>query len=153
MLQQLRKSTSDGVIQAAQKNQLLCGRVIHRGGASFKLALQIADKMRFTSTMAAANNDHTVFIVGVINQLLKNLILTHQLGRSRHFTLFVITATEELKRRKRHVGRHEIGILGCHIVSLNRIALHYRTILFPLHELIASFTEICVKLLMGSPST
>ena len=95
------------------------------GDVMYALPRALADKMRFTSAMSAANNDHTVFIVGVINQLLKNLILTHQLGRSRHFTLFVITATEEFKRRKRHVGRHEIGILGRHIVSLNRIAFHY----------------------------
>ena len=90
--------------------------------------------MGFTSSVVASNNDHAMLIVGVIDQLLKNLILTHQLSGSRHFALFIIATTEKFKRRKRHVGRHKIGIFGSHIVSLNRIPFHYRTILFPLHE-------------------
>ena len=109
--------------------------------------------MRFTSAVIASDNDHTMLIVRVVDQLLENLIFAHQLCRGRHFRLFIIATTEKLKRRERHVSRHEIGIFGGHIICFNRILFHYRTILFPFHESIASFTEMCVKPLIGSPST
>ena len=127
--------------------------IIYSGGTPFKLAFQIADEMRFTGAMIASNNNHAMFIVRIINQLLENLIFAHQLCWGRHFPLFVVTTTEKFKRREWHVSRHEIGIFSSHIICFNRIPFHYRTILFPFHELIASFTEMCVNPLMGSPST